>query len=165
MLELAETGAGVVRALAGAKALERFPLVPGAIRCRVASDELLLFLPAGPSAEVVAAAAAYLEKADPSGLVADEGGGYTVWTLSGQDATEAFARLSAVPPAGGFLQGRIAGVPAKAVVLDDRIHILVAASHGAYVEERILSACRDLLPPPEEPSDLLPPPEGAEEQT
>ena len=153
MLELAVTRAGVVRAVAGAAALDRFPLIPGAIRCRVAPDELLLLLPAGPSTEVAGGASAYLAKADPHGLVADESGGFTVWTLAGSGAAEAFARLSAVPLAGGFVQGRIAGVPAKAVVLDDRIHVLVAASHGAYVEERIRSACRDLLPPPEEPEE------------
>ena len=143
MLELAETWAGVVRCLGRAEALERFPLVPGAIRCRVAPDELLLLVPSRPSQEVAAEAAAYLGEA---GVAADQSGGWTVWTLSGSDMKEAFARLSAVPLRSGFLQGRIADVPAKAVVLDTRIHILVAASHGAYVEERIRAACHDLLP-------------------
>jgi len=145
VLELAVTRAGVVRALAAAEALERFPLIRGAIRCRVAPDELLLLLPGGPSSEVADGASAYLGKADPHGLVADESGGFTVWTLTGPEAAEAFARLSAVPRAGGFLQGRIAGVPAKAIVLDDRIHVLVAASHAAYAEARIRAACADLL--------------------
>ena len=143
MLELAETEAGVVRCLARAETLERFPLVPGAIRCRVAPDELLLLVPSRPSQEVAVEAAAYLGEA---GVAADQSGGWTIWTLSGGDEGEAFARISAVPPGGGFLQGGIAGVPAKAVVLEDRIHVLVAASHGAYVEERIRAACRDLLP-------------------
>ena len=150
MLELAETRAGVVRCLGRAEALERFPLVPGAIRCRVAPDELLLLVPSRPSQEVAAEAAAHLGEA---GVAADQSGGWTVWTLSGGDEGEAFARLSAVPPGRGFLQGRIAGIPAKAVVLEDRIHVLVAASHGAYVEERIQAACGDLLPSEEEAAE------------
>ena len=143
MLELEESRAGVVRCLAAREVLERFPVIPGAIRCRVAPDELLLLVPARPPEEVVAEAVAALGE---DGLVVDQSGGCTVWTLTGSDKEEAFARLSAVPPRGGFLQGRIADVPAKAVVLDNRIHVLVAASHGAYVEERIRAACQDLLP-------------------
>ena len=150
MLELAETHAGVVRVLASSGVLERFPLVRGAIRCRVAPDELLLILPAGPSSEIADRAAEYLAKADPHGLVADQSSGFVVWTLAGSGAAEAFARLSAVPPAGGFLQGQIAGVPAKAVVLEDRIHVLVAASYAAYVEARIRDSSADLLPVAEE---------------
>lgn len=143
MLELEETKAGVVRCLAAREVLERFPVIPGAIRCRVAPDELLLLVPARPPEEVVAEAVAALGE---DGLVVDQSGGWTVWTLTGAEKEEALARLSAVPPRSGFLQGRIADVPAKAVVLDNRVHLLVAASHGAYVEERIRSACQDLLP-------------------
>ena len=143
MLELEETKAGVVRCLAAADVLERFPAIPGAIRCRVAPDELLLLTPARPSEEIVSEAVAAL---GDSGVVVDQSGGWTVWTLSGSDMKEALARLSAVPPGAGFLQGRIADVPAKAVVLDTRIHVLVAASHGAYVEGRMRAACHDLLP-------------------
>lgn len=143
MLELEETRAGVVRCLAAAGVLERFPVIPGAIRCRVAPDELLLLVPVRPPEEVVEEAVAALGE---NGLVLDQSGGWTVWTLTGAEKEEALARLSAVPPRGGFLQGRIADVPAKAVVLDNRVHILVAASHGAYVEERIRAACQDILP-------------------
>jgi hypothetical protein len=108
------------------------PEMTGVHACRVAPDELLLI---GRRAEVDL----------PEGLAVTETGGWAAWTLSGRDAGEALARLSMLSDGPGFLQGIVAGVPAKAIVSEVEIHLLVAASLGHHVEERFRAACSDLL--------------------
>lgn len=126
-----------MRVLARPDVLDTFPELDGVFACRVAPDELMLIGPV-PAVDL------------PDGLVVDETGGWAVWTLAGPEAREAFARLSAVPPGPGFAQGAIGAVPAKAIVLDDRIRILVAVSLGHHLEARIRAACADLLPAEED---------------
>ena len=101
MLEVTRSGAHVVRCLGRPETLDGVPVPAGIRACRVARDELLLI---GDSADVVVQDA----------LVLDETGGWATWTLSGPDAGEAFGRLSARPSGSGFIQGLVAGVPAKA---------------------------------------------------
>ena len=133
MLELARTEMTVARCFDRPEVLDALPEISGVHACRVAPDELLL---------IGAVAAVDL----PAGLVVDETGGWSVWTISGSEAGEAFARLSAIPLRPGFLQGLIGSVPGKAVVLGDRIHLLVASSVSHHLEARIRAACADLLP-------------------
>jgi hypothetical protein len=132
VLELVRTHTGVERCVAGPAALDSLPEIPGRYAARVAPDELMLV---GSGAPVDL----------PGVLALDESGAWTVLTLAGDGAEEAFARLSAVPLRQGLLQGTIAGVPGKAIVREGRIHLLVVASLGHYVEERVRTACSDLL--------------------
>ena len=132
MLEVRRSEAHVVRCLARPETLDALPETVGVHACRVAPDELLLV---GEAAEIDLA----------NGLAVDETGGWAAWTLSGPDAVEALGRLSALPPGPGFLQGAVAGVPAKAIVGETEIHLLVAASLAHHVEERVRAACSDLL--------------------
>jgi hypothetical protein len=117
--------------------------VPG----RVAPDELLLVGGRSRAAETVERATAALAKADPAALVVDQSDGWAGWTLAGEP-DEAFARLSELRlpeerPA--FLQGAVAGVPAKVILLGaSEIHLLAASPVAHHVTTRILSACRDL---------------------
>ena len=134
MLELRRGEAHVVRCLARPDILDAVDAGPGIEACRVAPDELLLI--GGPAG---------LDP--PEGIAVDESGGWTSWTLSGPGALEAFARLSDLPHRPGFLQGAVAGVPAKAIVGEGEIQLLVAASVGHHVEERVRAACSDLLEP------------------
>jgi hypothetical protein len=74
-------------------------------------------------------------------VVLDTTDGWAVWTLEGDAAREAFARLSAVPlPSEGFAQGDVAHVPVKVVVTPERLHLLVPAMWGAYLRERVIGA-------------------------
>jgi hypothetical protein len=122
----------VIRCLARPETLDALPGRAGVHACRVAPDELLLV---GEPAEIDLA----------GGLAVDETGSWAAWTLSGPAAVEAFARLSALPPDPGFLQGAVAGVPAKAIVGEQEVQLLVAASLAHHVEERLRTACSDLL--------------------
>ena len=132
MLEVKRSRVHVVRCLGRPETLDRVAVPAGIHACRVARDELLLI---GDVAEVD------LE----DGLVLDETGGWEAWTFSGPDAGEAFGRLSALPNGSGFIQGVVAGVPAKAIRDGAEIQLLVASSHAHHVEERISATCSDLL--------------------
>lgn len=133
MLELVRTHSEVVRCFARPEVLDRLPEVPGRSAFRIATDEVMLVGSGG--------------RVDhPDVLVVDEPGGWTALTLAGADRLEAFARLSAVRPEPGLIQGAIGGAPAKAIVRDGAIHLLVPASYGDHLEARIRASCGDLLP-------------------
>ena len=144
--------------LAEAAQLDALPAVDAAFPCRVAPDELLLVAPAGSHPDLLGQVAGLLEDGDPHALVLDQTPGWSVWSLAGPNVWRAFARLSAIPvpstrPA--FVQGTIAEVPGKAVVLADRLHLLVPSPLGHHLRARVLTACADLGPRETEPQALL----------
>jgi hypothetical protein len=144
VLELLSTEAEVVHCFAQREVLDGFPALADVVACRVAPDELMLVALRGSVKET---ASTYVESADPGGLVAEQSDGWAIWTLTGQGAAEAFARLSAIRPPTerpGFSQGEIGGVPARAIVLDDRIHVLVASSLGHHICERVVAVCENV---------------------
>jgi hypothetical protein len=158
VLELAQAEALVVSCLAQAEQLDALPPFDGAFACRVAPDELLLVAPASMHLELLGQVAGLLEESDPHALVLDQTPGWSVWSLAGPDVWRAFARLSAIPlpstrPA--FVQGTVAEVPGKAIVLADRLHIFVPSPLGHHLRARVLTACADLGPRETEPRALV----------
>ena len=72
--------------------------------------------------------------------------GWAGFELVGDDAHEAFARLSELElPEDGFVQGDVARIGAKVVAAPGRVTILVPAMLGAFVEERIRTDCAEVL--------------------
>ena len=142
MLELRPASPSIVRCLARPEELDRLATPVGAQVCRVAPDELLLIGPPGSAGELLEACAPLA-----SGLVLGDPDAFAVWTLAGPQAEEAFARLSAIELPGGraFLQGSVAGVPAKVLVEAGRIDVFVSSALGHHLRERVLAACADLL--------------------
>jgi hypothetical protein len=132
VLEVRRGAVRVLRCLAHPGTLDDLAVPAEARAYRVARDELLLI--DGPADVDL-----------PGGLVVDETGGWAALTLAGEDAREAFGRLSALPVEPGWLQGVVAGVPAKAFVDGTEIQLLVAGSHAHHVDERVRAACSDLL--------------------
>lgn len=154
MLRVIPTEAAVVACHAEPAALDGFAAREGVFPGRVARDELLLLSCRSRREEVAADARARLSTADPHALVVDQTDGWAVWTVEGPDGEEVLARLmvAKVPsrrPA--FLQGAIAGVPAKVVLQDGAAHIMVPSPVGHHLRDRIFEACRELGP------DLGPP--------
>jgi sarcosine oxidase gamma subunit len=143
VLELIPANAAIVLCLARPEALDAIRAPDGAFACRLAPDELMLVSLAAPLRPEPLAA-----ELEPGGGVAvDQSDGFSVWTLSGDAAAEAFARLSALElPAGatGFAQGAVAGVPAKTIVEGGRIHLLVSSALGHHLRERALAVSADL---------------------
>ncbi len=118
----------------------------GVTACRVAPDELLL-VGGGDlaSGDVVASATKTASAADPHALVSDVTDGWSAWTIEGSDCRAAFARLSELRlPDRGFVQGEVARLPAKVLVEEQRLTLLVPAMWGEFLRERIVADCAAL---------------------
>jgi hypothetical protein len=76
---------------------------------------------------------------DPNAVIRSAAEGWTELTMSGGDARDRFARLSALrlPDPVGYVQGDVARVAARVFVDDDAIHVLVPAYWGAYLRRRV----------------------------
>ena len=139
MPELARADVSVVRCLARPEVLDALPAPAGAFACRVAPDELILIGAHAASDEILAACSHHLEE----GLALDHTDAFAAWAISGHQAGEVFARLSAMRlpderPA--FVQGAVAGVPAKVLAEADRIVVLVSSVLGHHLGERLEEA-------------------------
>jgi hypothetical protein len=112
---------------------------------RVAQDELLL-LGTPDRAEHVAAVVG--DQLPGDAIVAVDTDSFTAWTIAGDESSEAFSRLSAIPldsaPTACVRQGLVAGVPAKIVRESSAIHIFVSSVVGHHLHECIKKACADL---------------------
>lgn len=145
MLELARTEAALVGCFASAEALDAVHTPKTVTACRVARDELLLIGAPGSAARVAAAASKALHGGDDDALVLDVTDGWTVWTLGGEDAHDAFERLSMLElPAAGVVQGDVARLPVKVVVDGERLHLAVPSSWAAYLRERIVALALEI---------------------
>jgi len=132
--------AGLVDCHAGSATLDGFTGGPSVFMCRVAPDEMLLLTSPELVCEAMAAARAFLNAEEPDSLVVDESDGWAVFTLEGEEALRALVHLSAIRwpderPA--FVQGAVAGAPAKAVLLADCVHLLVPFPVREYVAARL----------------------------
>jgi len=130
----------VVAVLASVGAIEAMRVPPGATTCRVAPREALVI--GGPelSDDDVAVE-------EPGAIVEVVSDGWAGYELLGDDAREAFARLSELElPEDGSVQGDVTRIGAKVLAVPGRITILVPAMLGAFVEERIRIDCAELLP-------------------
>ena len=141
MPDIARAPVGVVTASASAEALDLL-LVPGrALACRVADDELLLLSPPPVTDEVAREAATRLGALDPDALVMDTTDGWAAISVAGDDARPSFGLLSRLElPDTGFLQGEVVHVPAKVVVDDGRVLILVPSIWETHLYERAATA-------------------------
>jgi hypothetical protein len=126
--------------MASADALDAVHVPKTVTACRVAPDELLLIGASGSAARIAAAASKTVHGSDDDALVMDVTDGWTVWTLGGSDAHDAFERLSMLHlPEAGVLQGDVARLPVKVVVDGERLHLATPSSWGAYLRERIVA--------------------------
>jgi hypothetical protein len=130
----------VVTVLASARACDRIADLAGA--CRISAGEVMIV---GDVSVLVLERAVRHE--DPDAVVLDVSDGWSLVRLEGPRAAEAFARLSALelPPA-GFVQGDVAGLPARVLVGPVGIDVLVPSMVGDSLRERVDAECRELLP-------------------
>ena len=143
VLELSAVSTGVVACLGQPDALDRLN-GNGGRSLRVAPNELLLLTDRSRAAELEAE----LAVSDPTGLVVDLTSAFSLWALRGDARFEAVCRLSQLelPDAPAVVQGLVAHVPSKVVVLDDELLVLVSSAVGHHLRERVLKACADLAP-------------------
>lgn len=82
----------------------------------------------------------------PRAWVEDVSDAWVALTLEGTDAPDVFARISELePPKEGWIQGEVARAPAKVLIVEDRVTILVPAMLAAHVEERIRVDAAEVL--------------------
>ncbi len=142
MVELRATRTVVVEVYASAEALDR--LAPaGATVCRVAPDQSM-FVVADTDADRVVRDAGAVTAGDADAVVIDATDGWACWTLSGDDARQAFSRLSRLELREGFTQGEAANIPVRVISGHGRIDLLVPAMWREYFKDRILERCADL---------------------
>jgi hypothetical protein len=139
--EIVALGLGIVAASASPDALDAL-VVPGrAAACRIAEDELMLVCEHEVADEVAREVGTRLMGLEPDALVLATSDGWATVLLEGDDARAVFARLSRLSlPARGFVQGEVAHIPARILVEEDRIHIIVRAALGQHVRSRISAA-------------------------
>lgn len=147
MLEVAPVDMAVIACLAPPETLDAFPEPEGVRSCRISRGELHLVGPGTRRGAVLEAARDHLAGADPDGLAVDVGDGWSGWSVRGEAADEILARLSvlAIPaerPA--FLQGAVAQVPAKVLLEEGGMLVLVPSPVGHHLRDRILRAGGDL---------------------
>ena len=139
MAELRVVSPIVIAVLASAEAIDALRIPKGVALCRVAPREALIIRDQGLGS-------AALKMKERGAIVEDVSDGWAAFELEGDDAAEAFARLSELElPEEGFVQGDVARIGAKVLAAPDCITILVPAMLGAFIDERIRTDCAELL--------------------
>jgi len=76
--------------------------------------------------------------------VVDHSEAWSAWTLTG-DTRGALARVTDFPlPESGFAQGAVAQVPAKLLLENDRVQLVIPIQLSHHIPHRIVEACADL---------------------
>jgi sarcosine oxidase gamma subunit len=142
------TSATKVRAFGPPAALDELRPPAGVRAGRVAGDELLWVAEPGRTDELLAALTAHLGTLGNRAAFVDHSDGYALFTLTGDEREELFARLSSirVPAAGGFVQGNFAGVPARIFCASDRLEVIVTSDVAWFVGGRLEHAGHGLAP-------------------
>jgi hypothetical protein len=145
--EAASASPGTVAVLATRTALDALVVPARATACRIADDELLLLCDRGLADEIVREVATRVTVLDPDAVVVQTSDAWVAAAIVGEGMRELFAFLSRTAlPDRGFVQGEVAGVPAKVVVEDGRITILVPSAFGDHVRGRLEAVGRELAP-------------------
>ncbi|HYJ61279.1 MAG TPA: hypothetical protein VE032_07445 [Actinomycetota bacterium] len=142
MPELRRTDLRVVTCLASADALDRL-VAPGhgARALRLAPDESAFVTAPETAPEVRREVADRVAALEDDAVVRDVGDGWAAWRLTGADARDALAWVSALPPPppGAWIQGDVARVGAKVLGEDDGLTILVPAYWDDHLRTRLIA--------------------------
>lgn len=157
MLEIHCSQTAVISCRDEATVLNGMPQWDGIFPGRVAPDEVLLIGPASAKNELLQHASQHLRQAGSFGVAVDMSDAWTVWTIIGEKAGHVWAMLSQNPipkerPA--FVQGAVASVPGKAIILNSTIHCLTPSPLGHHLPHRILHAGREFDPHLVEPGEF-----------
>jgi hypothetical protein len=133
------TATAKARAFGPPDAMDALTAPAGVRAGRVAGDEVLWIGRAGSIDTLLESLQSQLKSLGNRAAVVDHSDGYALFTLTGDERGELFARLSSirVPAAGGFVQGNVAGVPARIFCSSDRIEIVVTSDVAWFVGGRL----------------------------
>ncbi len=146
MLEIARFDACLIECHGSAPALDALAVPAGVQALRVAPDELLLLAPPARTDELLRRATAHLAVVEPGALVVDQSDGWAIFALPGESGELALRQLALMPlprrrPA--FVQGAVAGGPAKLLLLSEVVYLLVPFALRDHVARRL----RDVAAP------------------
>lgn len=149
--------AALIACSARPAALDAVAAAALAFPCRVAPDELWLLAPPELGPETRRIAESILECEQGDALVVDQTDGWAIRALAVPVAASILAQLSAIRfpeerPA--FVQGMVAAIPAKVLLLSSRVHILVPLPVAHHLDTRVaqisggqaVSAAEDMAP-------------------
>jgi hypothetical protein len=127
------------RAFGPEEALDALTAPAGVRAGRVAGDEVLWVGDAGSIDALLESLRSQLGALGNRAAVVDHSDGYALFTLTGEQRGELFARLSSirVPAGDGFVQGSVAGVPARIFCHADRLEIVVTSDVAWFVGGRL----------------------------
>ena len=135
-----------LRAFGPPAALDKLSVPAGVRAGRVAGDEVLWVAAAERIEKLLDELRAQLGSLGNRAAVVDHSDGYALFSLTGPERAELFARLSSirVPAVDAFVQGSFAGVPARTFRSADRLEVIVTSDVAWFVSGRLEHAAHDL---------------------
>ncbi len=132
--------AAKVRCFAPPAAIDALATPAGALRGRIAPNEVVFVGEPGTAAAIIATCSSSLASEGASAMVVDHTDGWTLFSLVGDGAEDVFARISMVPlpVASGdasFFMGRIGDVASKAFRRTGRIDFMTGMETSRHVRE------------------------------
>lgn len=144
MLEISRFDACLIECHGSAAALDALAVPAGVQALRVAADELLLLAPPARTEELLRRAAAHLAVVEPGAIAVDQSDGWAIFGLPSHPPEDegvlALRQLALMPlprrrPA--FVQGAVAGGPAKLLLLPEIVYLLVPFALRDHVARRL----------------------------
>jgi hypothetical protein len=140
VLKVRRASASIIACYASPATLDALPSPRDTHVCRVAPEELWLVAPVFEGDAVLSSAAAHLTAQEPTAIAIDQSDGWVVRSLFGDDALTVLAQLSVfrfpdMRPE--FVQGSVAGAPAKVLLLFGAAHVFVPHPLRHYVDARL----------------------------
>jgi hypothetical protein len=155
VLEWSRPPVSIICCCARSSALDALAPEGDVLVARVAPDELLLVMLSKEADEFQAQVSTELKGLDPAAIVVDHSDAFDVTMLSGP-IRDAACRLSAIDFGDqGLVQGLVADVPCKAMIVGDRLYLLAPSTYAHHVRGRIREACRDLPICEADPDDVI----------
>lgn len=152
MVEVGRFHAGLVECHASAAALDALSVPVGVQALRIAADELLLLAPPARTDELLRRATAHLAVVEPGAIAVDQSDGWAIFGLPGHLPDDpgmmALRQLALMPlperrPA--FVQGAVAGGPAKLLLLPGIVLLLVPFALRDHLERRLREVAGGVL--------------------
>jgi hypothetical protein len=130
--------AAKVRCFAPPEAIDQLATPAGALRGRIAPNEVVFVAAPGRGAELQRELESALASHGTRALVVDHTDGWSVFSISGEGADDVFRRVSMIPlPDDGFFMGRVCDVATKAFRRGDRVDLMSGMEASRHVRDRL----------------------------
>ena len=133
--------AAKVRCFAPPEAIDGLATPAGALRGRIAPNEVVFVAAPGRGAELQRELESALASHGNRALVVDHTDGWSLFSISGEGADDVFRRISMIPlPDDGFFMGRVCDVATKAFRRGDRVDLMSGMEASRHVRDRLQHA-------------------------